>query len=134
MTQPFIVRFTDYHPMYQTEGFFYNVLLQNVVFRSEHTLISPENRCKTYFEQCNLHGLVKTTDVIDGLLRAYAKRHLQDDEQGERLKTLLLEKNQSMEDILGSPNAAADPSHPPLPQPSAAHLPGFRSLTCLAFS
>lgn len=43
-------------------------------------------------------------DDIDALLQAYAKRHLQDHEQRKHLKTLLLEKNESMEDILGSPN------------------------------
>ena len=121
MTQPFIIRFTDYHPVYQTEGFFYNVLLQNTAFRSEHALISPSNRSNTYFEQCHLNGLVKTMDDIDALLQAYAKRHLQDHEQRERLKTLLLEKNESMEDILGSPNSAAEPSHPPLPQLGTAN-------------
>ena len=133
MTQPFIIRFTGYHPVYQTEGFFYNVLLQNVVFRSEHTLISPANRTKSYFEQCYLNGLVKTMDDVDALLQAYAKRHLQDHEQRERSKTLLLEKNESMEDILGSPNSAAEPSHPSLPQPSDAtpvRFP-FTDLSCI---
>ena len=125
MTQPFIIRFTDYHPMYQTEGFFYNVLLHSTAFRSEHALISPSNRSKTYFEQCYLTGLVKTMDDIDALLQTYAKRHLQDHEQRERLKTLLLEKNGSMEDILGSPNSAAEPSHPSLPQLSNANPARF---------
>ena len=49
-------------------------------------------------------------DDIDALLAAYAKRHLQGSEQRERLKTLLLEENECMEDILGSPNSAAQPS------------------------
>ena len=81
MAEPFIVRFTDYHPVYQTEPFFYNVLLQHTVFRSEAALLTPTNRSRTYFEQCYLNDLVKTMDDVEDLLKAYAKRHLQDSEQ-----------------------------------------------------
>lgn len=123
MNEPFIVCFTDYHPVYQTEAFFYNLLLQKTVFRSENALLSSANKSKTYFEQCHLNDLVKTMDDIDTLLKDYAKRHLQDSEQRERLKTLLLQKNGCMEDILGSPNSADEPSHLDFPQASSAADP-----------
>ena len=133
MAQPFIIRFTDYHPVYQTEGFFYNVLLQNTTFRSEHTLISPSNHSKSYFEQCHLTGLVKTIDDVDALLQAYARRHLQDHEQRERLNTLLLEKNESMEDILGSPTLLSTHTHL-CHRALLPSSPGSPSQTCLALS
>ena len=60
---PLFVRFSDFHPQYQTESFFYNVLLQRVAFRSEAALLSPANLEQSYFSECRYRGLVADDEV-----------------------------------------------------------------------
>ena len=43
-----LIRFTDFHPTHNTEGFFFNILLRNVWFRDERDLISDQNTNKNY--------------------------------------------------------------------------------------
>jgi hypothetical protein len=35
-----ITRFTDFHPTYSLEGFFFNIMLQNICFKDEKELLS----------------------------------------------------------------------------------------------
>ena len=61
--KPLFVRFSDFHPQYQTESFFYNVLLQRVAFRSEAAMLSPANLEQSYFSECRYRGLVADDEV-----------------------------------------------------------------------
>lgn len=116
-----VVRFTDYHPVSQTEAFFFNLLLQKVPFRSETDLLTPDNHSATYFEQCIRYGLVTTIEDIDALLQDYAQRHLQVDEQRDRLLIAMLQKNPTLLPMLESPNVPFLMPSPTLPHSPAVH-------------
>ena len=62
-----IIRFTDYHPKSQPEGFFYNLLLERLAFLDEAEILSPENKRQSYQTECVLRGFIKDeTDLEVG--------------------------------------------------------------------
>ena len=81
-----LVRFTDYHPLHNTEGFFYNMLLEDKPFRDEATLISPGNMDGTYMTECVIRELVDLEDEekLTQLVVEYCPRHMyRSDQIGE---------------------------------------------------
>jgi hypothetical protein len=49
-----ITRFTDFHPTYSREGFFFNIVLQNICFRDEKELLSNQNKEQSYVYECHI--------------------------------------------------------------------------------
>ncbi|GAX85376.1 hypothetical protein CEUSTIGMA_g12793.t1 [Chlamydomonas eustigma] len=71
-----VVRYTDPHPVHQTEAFFYNLLLRKVVFRKEEELLSWDNPDGTYYTECIIRGFVTDEDSLLDHLSMYMKRHM----------------------------------------------------------
>jgi hypothetical protein len=92
-TSESLVRFSDFQPAHQIEGYFLNVLLQTVSFRFEADLLSPENATKSYFVECQLRGFIKDKADIEHHLQSYAERHLIASEQRQQLLNKIVQKH-----------------------------------------
>ena len=80
LSTPQLVRFTDYDPSRNSEGFFFQLLLRHVPFETEATLVSPGNDAEQpYFYECIIRGLFTNTEELNVHLEAYAKLHLYDE-------------------------------------------------------
>jgi hypothetical protein len=86
------VRFTDFHPVHHTDGFFYDILLQHVPFRSDSHLLSPKNATKTYFEECQLRGVITCDEDLEDCVSRYSMRNLHSHDQRMQLAELVLSK------------------------------------------
>ena len=51
-----ITRFTDFHPTYSAEEFFFNIMLQNFCFRNKKVLLSDHNTKQSYVYECHIRG------------------------------------------------------------------------------
>ncbi len=71
LCEPRIVRFSDYNPAADPEGYFYTLLLRHVPFRKEGELLSAANTSQTYFQECRLRGLVANTSDLEVHLQRY---------------------------------------------------------------
>ncbi|KAG2439759.1 hypothetical protein HYH02_010636 [Chlamydomonas schloesseri] len=89
---PRIVRFSDYNPASDPEGYFYNLLLCEQAFGKEADLISSENVSGTYFEECRLRQLVQNTSDLEVHLQSYANYHLYSNQRRQALLAALLGK------------------------------------------
>jgi hypothetical protein len=49
-----LVRFTDFHPIRNSEGFLYNVLLQKILFCDENNLLSNCSIHQSYVHECQI--------------------------------------------------------------------------------
>jgi hypothetical protein len=58
-----LVRFSDFHPAHNPEGYFYNMLLQHVIVRDEAALLSANNPDGTYFTECKLRKFITSDEV-----------------------------------------------------------------------
>ncbi len=59
-TEPRLVRFSDFHPAHDPEGYCYSLLLRFFPFRHEDDLLSDANKSRTYYEECMIRGLLRT--------------------------------------------------------------------------
>ncbi len=85
-----LTRFTNFHPTHNIEGFFYNILLQNMCFRRELDLLFASNLQKSYVCECHICGLVHDLDKIQTYLMKYAHRNLLEvKEQSQLLQEIL---------------------------------------------
>jgi hypothetical protein len=82
-----LVRFTDYHPGTNPEGFAYNLLLGCVPFRSECELLSHDNSEDSYLRECFLRGVIKDEEDLEHRIHEYCARHLYSSELTQ--KTLM---------------------------------------------
>ena len=108
-----IVRFTEYHPSTNPEGFFYNLLLDHDAchFRSESKLISPSNKAGTFLTECYVRGIIKSKEHLEELVRQHGERQMfRDDQIGQVLARL-----QSMFDGDQLLQLGADAEEAPLP-------------------
>ncbi len=87
------VRFTYFNLGKHVEPFFFNILLNNVVFFKELELISPTNLIGSYYHECFVRGIVKTFNCLQDLIFEYGKRNLYDDEKQNQIYNKLLEKH-----------------------------------------
>ena len=71
-----LTRFTDFHPVHNTEGFFFNILLRNICFRDEKELISDQNTNNNYTFECYNRGLLPDVQAMQKYLSEYAQRNL----------------------------------------------------------
>jgi hypothetical protein len=84
-----LVRFIDFNPSKHVEPFFFNTLLNNVVFFKE----SPTNLAGSYYHECFVRGIVKTLNCLQDLISEYGKKNLCDDEKQNQIYNKLLEKH-----------------------------------------
>ena len=73
--EPAIVRFTDYHPARNIEGYCYNMLLRKVPFRHEEQLLELGDG-NSYLTSCILQGYIQDEDDLLGILDDYCAAHL----------------------------------------------------------
>ncbi len=69
-----LVWFIDFNPGKYVEPFFFNTLLNNVVFFKEHELISPTNLTRSYYHECFVRGIAKTFNCLQDLISKYGKK------------------------------------------------------------
>jgi hypothetical protein len=87
-----ITRFTDFHPTYSPEGFFFNTMLQNICFKDEKELLSNKNTTRSYVYKCHIRGLLSNLDILQEYLLKYAYRNLIKTEKRAQLLENLLEE------------------------------------------
>jgi hypothetical protein len=74
---PKLIRFTDYHPIKDTEGYWYNHLLKSVPFTAEADLLTPEsNPDGSYFHECLLRNLITSEEHLETLMQEYSDLHM----------------------------------------------------------
>jgi hypothetical protein len=86
-----VVRFSEYHPNTNPEGFFYNMLLDQDAchFRAEGGLLTPNNKAGTFFNECFLRGIFKSQEDLELLVQQYGQRHMyRADQIGQTLARL----------------------------------------------
>ena len=76
------IRFSDYHPKTNTEGFFYNLLLAKIPFRDEFELMSEANDAESFMWECRLRD---DPDRPAGPTRERACKILEDEDDLERM-------------------------------------------------
>ncbi len=59
-----LMQFINFNPSKHVEPFFFNILLNNVVFFKEHELISPTNLTRSYYHECFVRGIVKILNCL----------------------------------------------------------------------
>jgi hypothetical protein len=73
LRQPRIIRRNIAYPTNSNQGFYYNLLLDNVPFRGDRELL-PEG--SDYFTECIRRGVFRSTPQLDQHLQAYARYNL----------------------------------------------------------
>lgn len=71
-----IVRFSNFHPWYQRENFFYGFLLERVPFTSESQLMTAGNPGKTYYNEVILRKLITSAEELGAALQPYMDHNL----------------------------------------------------------
>ena len=84
-------RFTNFHPIHNSEAFFFNVLLCTIPFRNENDLLSTTNIENSNIRECHNRGIISNVDNIQEYLLQYAHRNLIDTEKQSQLLEQLLE-------------------------------------------
>jgi hypothetical protein len=69
-----LMRFTDFNPSKHVEPFFFNILLNNVVFFKERELMSPTNLVGSYYHECFVRGIMKILNCLQDFISEYGKR------------------------------------------------------------
>eukprot|EP00882_Tetradesmus_deserticola_P001750 GHRQ01001880.1.p1 GENE.GHRQ01001880.1~~GHRQ01001880.1.p1 ORF type:complete len:1314 (+),score=134.67 GHRQ01001880.1:549-3944(+) len=123
MSTPSIVRFTDYHPAYNVEGYCYNLLLSKLPFRNETELLSQGDG-SSYLHECIVRGIITCQDDLEGHIDDYTTKHLY---SGDKLHLLVAELRQRLPScvltLLGMQTDDCDPAVPE--SPSDTPLPTF---------
>ena len=70
MPQQRLVRFSDFHPAHNPEGYFYNHLLKHCIVRDEAPLLSVENNDGTYLTECRLRKII-TSEKVSALFYVF---------------------------------------------------------------
>jgi hypothetical protein len=83
----------NFNPGKHVEPFFFNILLNNVVFFKECELIFSTNLARSYYHECFVHGIVKTLNCLQDFIFEYGKINLYDDEKQNQIYNKLLEKH-----------------------------------------
>jgi hypothetical protein len=75
---PKCVRFTNYHPIHNTQAFFYNLLIMHQPFESEED-IAPTNGC--YFMTCCKRNIVLTPNCLERVIQKFCDYNLYEETQ-----------------------------------------------------
>ena len=106
-----LVRFTDHDPRISPESFFYRVLLENVPFRCDVTgLISASNTSSTYFQECNIRGIITTITDVEEHCKSYFDRNYEQKYNMQNVITIIIQNYNFVPNNL---------THGPIPFPSA---------------
>ncbi|WIA35958.1 hypothetical protein OEZ86_004336 [Tetradesmus obliquus] len=84
-----LVRLTDFHPVYQSEAFFYKHLLCSKPWHSEEDM-RPRNG--SWFNECVRQGVVSSLADVDKAIDDYASSHMHDTVVTEQLRDLFKQK------------------------------------------
>lgn len=76
-----LVRFTEFHLIHNSEGFFYNVLLQKIPFCDEKKLLSNCNIHQSYVYECQVQSLLPNLESLHNFLHQYATLNLFENEK-----------------------------------------------------
>ena len=71
-----LTRFTDFHPIHKTKGFFFIILLCNICFRDEREFISNQNTKMNYILECYNQDILLDVQTTQKYLLKYAQRNL----------------------------------------------------------
>lgn len=74
--EDFIVTFTDFSPVHQPQGFFYNVLLERVAVPRLDDYYTPDGGRETHFDECRLRGIVRSRADLTDLIQRYVDHKL----------------------------------------------------------
>ncbi|PNH12316.1 ATP-dependent DNA helicase PIF1 [Tetrabaena socialis] len=125
LPEPALVRFTDFNPAHDPEGYFYMLLLRRETFRSEEELLGPANASQTYYEECLNRGLVETEADLQDLIEEYGNYHLYEIHRSQALLNDLLavySPDEDEEAVFGAA-AAMNDAHDPAAAGAAPHQP-----------
>jgi hypothetical protein len=78
LQNPKCVRFTNYHPIHNTQAFFYNLLIMHEPFESEED-IAPTNGC--YFMACCKRNIVLTPSCLERVIQKFCDYNLYEETQ-----------------------------------------------------
>ena len=73
-----IVRFTNFHPVHHTEGFCYNLLLDQVPFRYDEELLSCQGNQATpsYYNECLAREIFQDEEGLQATISSYTEYNL----------------------------------------------------------
>jgi hypothetical protein len=86
-----LVRFTNFHPTHNSEGFFYNVLLQKIPFHYEKNLNSNSNIHQSYVYECQIQNRLPNLESLHNFLHQYVTQNLFENEKQTQLFNKMLE-------------------------------------------
>jgi hypothetical protein len=69
-----LIRFTNFHPTYNIEGFFNKILLKNVSFRNENEILFTLYFEKNYIHECYICHFLSSLDNLQTYLLKYAHK------------------------------------------------------------
>ena len=97
LKEPRLVRFSDYDPSKNSEGFFFQLLLDAITFDVEIGIISIGNLAETpYFYECIIRGVFTNMEELQVHLDAYAKLHLYDEQYRMAMYEQLMQSLQGL--------------------------------------
>jgi hypothetical protein len=76
-----LVIFIDFHLIHNSEGSFYNMLLQKKSFRDENNLLSKHDIHQSYVHECQIQGLLPNLESLQNFLHQYATQNIFIDEK-----------------------------------------------------
>ncbi len=87
-----LVKFTYFHLVYNSEGFFFNISLQKILFHIENYLFSKSNAQFSYGGECQIRGLFYNIHSLHVYLTEYVNWNLFENEKQTQLFQNILEK------------------------------------------
>ena len=88
-----ITRFTDFHPIHNSEAFFFNVLLRTIPLKNENDFLSATNIEQSFIRECHNREIISNIDNIQEYLLQYVHRNLINIEKQSQLLKQLLEED-----------------------------------------
>ncbi len=114
-----LVRFTNFHPIHNSEGFFYNVLLQKIPFHDEKNLLSNCNIHQSYVYECQIQNWLPNLESLHKFLQQYVTLNIFEDEKQTQLFNKMLELHPYL-----------DLEHHQLPNPSRSSILNLETKQC----
>jgi hypothetical protein len=87
-----LIRFTNFHLVYNNETFFCNILLQKLTFCNEENIYFENNTKMLYVHEFQIKGLLHNIESLQTYLIQYANRNLFGNEKQIQLFQKNLEK------------------------------------------
>jgi hypothetical protein len=71
-----LIRFTNFHLVYNSEAIFYNILLQKITFCNEKNMFSENNIEKSYVRECQIREFLHNVESLQTYLIQYENQNL----------------------------------------------------------